>query len=435
MAQFTRSRDSASDEERLSLAKILVLAALGVMSLLVVSHNVQRFRYTAPQWVALRETRSHDEFFLKNFSDIYDFTGSNKKLHRPRDASGFKDKLNFTAPSIDDYVAGIQPMWQCNDPNALEGRKKKLVFVHAFRTAGSTIKAILQGYAKACHAGAALVVFCQAVSWHSLIQGNWVNGEGYRKRGQCQMRRALSRDGTEVEDMKFFNSSFLENNVDTLAGNIPLGIESGWKDESGELVDTQYIVFFRNPVHKYVSGTLYNRRGLNLNETVTMIKKRVNDAVGQNNFYDKSASYLITPAQNAVFYKYGFGLSHEEDTSLAMANLVNKNVLIGIVERMSESLEMIQYLIDEEGLTTPMFEYFGMKHANGTMRDVKVNRSPISTAAVVDELEKDESFMKILRDYLKWEYRVHKFALEMHMRQYESIQSQKKQQTDEVNGA
>jgi len=425
MVQFSRSKVSESDNERVSPAKKVVVVVLCVMSMIVIAHTVQSYRYVTPEWVALRETRVQDEFYLKNFSDIYDFTGSNKRLHTPRDKSGLKDKLNFTAPSIDDYHAVMEPIWECNDPSALEGRKKKLIFVHSFRTAGSTVKALLQGYAKMCHAGAALVVFCQSVSWQSLTQGNWVNGDGYRRRGQCQMRRALSRDGTEVEGMGLFNSSFLEANIDTLAGNLPLGIESGWKTEEGKMVDTQYVAFFRDPVHKYVSGTLYNRRGLTINETVKMIKKRVNDAVDENNFYDKSSSYLITPAQKAVFDKYGFGLSNEESASLAMANLVQKNALVGIVERMSESLEMLQHIIDEEGVTDPMFVYFGKKDANGTIRDVRVNQSPISTAEVVAEMEKDEPYMKVMRDYLKWEDKVYKFALGMHMRQFEYIQSQK----------
>lgn len=424
MARFARSKEDTSDYERLSFGKMMAMAVLSIMSLMVVVHTVQRFRYVTPEWVALRETRAQDEFYLKNFSDIYDFSGSNKRLHVPRDATGFKDKLNFTAPSIDDYYAHIEPMWECNDPSALEGRKKKLIFVHTFRTAGATVKALLQGYAKMCHAGAALVVFCQSVSWQSITRGsNWANGEGYRRRGQCQMRRFLSRDGTEVEGMKFFNSSFLEANVDTLVGNIPLGVETGWKNEAGETVDTQYVTFFRDPVHKYVSGTLYNRGGLSLDESVKLVKRRVNDALDRNFYYEKSTSYLITPTQNAVFDKYGFGLSHLESAGLAMTNLISKNVLIGIVERMSESLEMLQYLIDEEGLTDPMFEYFGKKDANGTRRDVAVNRSPISTAQVVSELEKDEDFMKLIRGYLKWEDMLYRFALEMHMRQYESIQN------------
>ena len=418
MVKFSRSR-----EER---AKFIKIASLCVVSVIAISHIVQSYRYVTPDWVALRETRVQDEFYLKNFSDIYDFTGSNKRLHTPRDKSGMKDKLNFTAPSIDDYHYDIEPIWQCNDPEALEGRKKKLIFVHSFRTAGSTVKALLQGYAKMCHAGAALVVFCQSVSWHTITKGkNWANGEGYRRRGQCQLRRVLTRDGTEVEGARFFNSSFLEANVDTLAGNIPLGIESGWKDEAGEMVETQYVTFFRDPVHKYVSGTLYNRRGLTLNEVVRMVKRRVNDALDENNYYDKTSTYLITPAQNAVFDKFGFGLSHEESANLAMANMVQKNVLVGIVERMSESLEMLQHTIDEEGLTTPMFEYFGMRDSNGTIREISVNKSPVPTSEVVAELEKDEKFMEMMRDYLKWEDKIYKFALQMHTRQYESVQAQK----------
>ena len=70
-----------------------------------------------------------------------------------------------------------------------------------------------------------------------------------------------------------------------------------------------------------------------------------------------------------------------------------------------------------------MFEYFGMRDSNGTRRDVAANRSPVPTAQVVAELEKDEEFMKMIRRLSRWEYKIYKFALQMHMRQYESVQA------------
>jgi hypothetical protein len=112
----------------------------------------------------------------------------------------------------------------------------------------------------------------------------------------------------------------------------------------------------------------------------------------------------------------------EDTIHLMMKNLKENNVLVGIVERMSESLEMIQGVVDVDGELDSMFEYFG-KRPPGTnvTKAIKANKSRLSSEAVLEELEKDEEFMKVMREFVKYDDIVYRFALDMHMRQYESF--------------
>jgi hypothetical protein len=416
MMYFSKSRPDVSGSKRELITKVLALACLTLISGIVIVHTVQSYRYVTPEWVALRETRSRDEFYLKNFSDQLDFTKEEDK----QAIQVIKESLKKVTV-IEDYRGEMEPMWSCRDPNSLQGRKKKLVFLYMYETTGSMIRALLQEYAQMCHAGIALIFLCTWVSFFSLERGDWQNGHGHHK-DKCQMRRAASRDGTEFNDMPHVSTSFLEQNVEILAGHLPIGSDHSWKNDAGTHVDVQYMTFVRDPIHKYVSGI----PRLPMKETVASIKRTVSEAVNAGLYLDQYSTSLIMPIQRAVFDLYGITPTHEESANLAMKNLAQNNVLIGITERMSESLEMIQYVLDKDGVLDELFENFGRKDAEGNVKETRVTQSRLLTANIVEELEKDADFMSAMREYVKYEEQIRQFALAMHWRQYESIQSQKR---------
>ena len=435
--QFSKLRARASGSRRELSTKVLALVCLTLISLSfcfakqcltlvsgnLIAHTVQSFRYATPGWVALRELRSADEFHLKNFSDQLDLTGrENRSLRRPSVQVITKDRFNLTPPAIEEYFVEIEPMWSCKDPNALQGRKKKLVYLHVYQTVGSPLRALLQEYAHMCHAGIALVLSCTWVSMQSLEQGYWQNGDA-RHHSKCQMRRAVSRDTIEFKGMRLINTSFLETNVDILAGSLPIGSAHTWKDDTGERVDVQYMTFVRDPVYKYVSGILFNHPGLEMNETTALIKETVSKAVKDGSYFDKYSTSFIMPIQRAVFDQYNIQLTPEERANLAIKNLAYYNVLIGITERMSESFKMLQHVLDEDGALDQLFESFGEKDADGNVDEKGGNMSRLSTEKIVAELEIDADFMQTMREYVKYEEKIRQFALAMHLRQYESFQS------------
>ena len=238
------------------------------------------------------------------------------------------------------------------------------------------------------------------------------------------MRRAASRDTTEFKGMRLVNTSFLETNVDILAGSLPIGSAHTWKDDTGERADVQYMTFVRDPMHKYVSSILFNRPGLQVNETVALIKEAVSKAVKDGSYFDKYSTSFIMPIQRAIFDQYNIRLTPEERANLAIKNLARYNVLIGITERMTESLKMLQHMLDEDGALDQLFESFGEKDADGKVDETGGNLSRLATEKIVTELENDADFMHTMREYIKYEEKIQQFALAMHLRQYESFQLQ-----------
>jgi hypothetical protein len=207
--------------------------------------------------------------------------------------------------------------------------------------------------------------------------------------------------------------------VDILAGSLPIGSAHTWKDDTGERVDVQYVTFVRDPIHKYVSGILFNHPRLQMNETVVLIKEAVAKAVKDGSYFDKYSTSFIMPIQRAVFDKYGIQLTPEESANLAIKNLAYFDVMIGITERMAESLKMLQHVLDKDGALDQLFESFGNKDAEDRVDEKGAN----PTAKVVAELENDADFMQTMREYVKFEEKIRQFALAMHLRQYESFQS------------
>ena len=58
---------------------------------------------------------------------------------------------------------------------------------------------------------------------------------------------------------------------------------------------------------------------------------------------------------------------------------------------------------------------------NNNAQSYKINvsvRNGVSTELVLQELMKDEDFLPIFQEYVKYEQIIHEFALKMHMMQY-----------------
>jgi hypothetical protein len=162
-----------------------------------------------------------------------------------------------------------------------------------------------------------------------------------------------------------------------------------------------------------VSGKLYNNRDANwtTEKAIKAIKKFVRKEHEQNLYYKSDPSrYLLSPKQQEGHPK------REDRIYQSMLNLVESPMMVGIVERMSESLEMLQHLIDGKGKLTKYFAL--LDPTSNSTRAVVRNKSKLSTSAIVIELEKDEDIMKVFRDFLQYEFRLYDFALAVQERQY-----------------
>ena len=330
-----------------------------------------------------------------------------------------KSSTKLVSPNKDTKVE-VEPMWSCSDTN----RKKKLAFVHIFKTAGSSMRTLLSRYAEKCHAGNAVVVNCAPVDPASIESKNWVKQEKWQRRSPCLLKKTVFRNKTVVSrPASPINTTYLEEaNIDILDGHITMGTDQYWKDNQGHHVDVQYLTFFRESTRKVVSAVLYMNPKLSFDEAVEKTKTKVRKALSKSEYLDNS-KYIITPAHAAKLANTT--LNPYATARLTMETLKENKVLFGIVERMSESLEMLQHVIDKDRELDGLFESFGMIPAGANKtREVIKNQSKLSSSDVLAELEKDEEFMKLMREYVKYDTMVYEFALDMHMRQYETFQAQ-----------
>ena len=127
------------------------------------------------------------------------------------------------------------------------------------------------------------------------------------------------------------------------------------------MVDPQYVAFFRDPLYKLVSAYLYNnkhRRDLTTDKATDELYEKVKR--DQNRkiplYHERYSSYLLTPDQkqrNRRVLQMGSernttAANVERNVALMKQNLVDLNVMIGVVERMNTSLLVLQHSILED---------------------------------------------------------------------------------------
>jgi len=213
-------------------------------------------------------------------------------------------------------------------------------------------------------------------------------------------------------------NSFLDIHMDILAGQVSLGAGYNWKVRYEKVIpaEIQYISFFREDVERTVSEIIYysvkhKKIPDSLEDFVehckSQIKKRI--SVSYSEVYNK---YLITPQQRED-PAYA-DLNVVDRTNLTMKNILEFKVMVGIVEKMPQSLEMLHYLMDGNNEVTHLFS------------DVSKEKYKSRTGTVVAELKKDEDFMKIMNEYLKYDAAIYDFANIVHEKQYATYQKQNK---------
>jgi len=339
----------------------------------------------------------------------------------------------FSVTANFDEVEKIDPMWVCSDytTNPRE-RQKKLVFLHIWRSAGATVRALLRAYAHYCQASIVTVSHCTDLG-REYMEGpeTWANGKSSRtlSGSDCILGSAANRTGHDINKTKV-STSFLENEgIDILAGHVPLGCNEFWRDRSGNVVDVQYVVFLRHPLHTFVSSLLFANRGVKNSVSSASYSyvdagfARVNETIWNMNskglYHERYSKLLITPEQKAWVQQERVIWTHERRVNLTLSNIVKHKIVVGIVERLPESLVMLQYLLDGGQEASGLFEYFSSNKTVGLIGDYMQTQN--ETLAVVERLRRHPQLMGMLEDVLKFEQQIYDWGLMVHERQYRRI--------------
>ena len=317
----------------------------------------------------------------------------------------------------------LKPLWQCKERN----KQGKLIFVHIFKTAGSTMRSLFRLYSQYCAASSVTVVSCSSLTEESIRDGKkkWKKLHG----GPCIFKAGKTRSGESIlPERTYINTTYIQSNVDVLGGHIPLGSLDTLNQHNNQTTGNKptttttpllYFLFVRNAMQKFISGKMFSNRhdeDLGLEEIVIMIKKHVRRARKNNEYYQNYASYLITPYQRHLV------LDRNSRTQLILNNLVNYKVIIGVVDRMSESLELLHHVIDSKQEMNSLFQHYGMGDTEGKRKDkVMHNKSKFSTSSILTELKKDVDFFPLMVEYVKYDQMIVDFATKIHLLQYKAL--------------
>jgi len=359
----------------------------------------------------------------------------------------------------------LQPIFQCDDRPTF--RQNKLVFVHVFKTAGSTIRNFFDAYSDWCFAGWAIIIGCATVDIDTIgSNGIGKNGNGAAAEywnathpipGEptCSMKRTWNRTGSRRFKMNVDNR-YVARELDIIGGHLPLGVEDVWQNtehltnEVGGDVSVTHMTFVRNALDKLVSGTSYKTANPTVDGVVAKIRSDVENYLADARYQNKYAEYYITPRQKKEYAERDVILSAEESAVQQMANLLEYNVIVGATERMSDSLLLLRTLIDENGEAAELFEEFGMAPEQGRSKEhtehksrprlkegmvaraerteaeptgenelpLVINPSELSTRSIVRQLKKDAMLFLDALEFVRYEQQISDFALAMHIRQF-----------------
>lgn len=326
--------------------------------------------------------------------------------------------------------------WICGNRNdsaidLLTQQKPMFAFIHIYKTAGSTMRSFFNTYAYICRKGWICLQRCTDVTPSSIkSMKNWK---------KCEVEHAVDRNlniekyGVKRKLYRHVNNTVLRNSFDLFGGHTRLGVGDYIFNKSDNNINpVRHIVFLRDPLDRYISGILYQnqkkKKGWTSADFARLVKERVLSGEASGDYWDRSLSYLLTPGQAEYFNNIKSTFTKTNTTEqlvrvkaiTAINNLMNYNVIIGMTERMSESIEILKHIL----LTNATQKDEELLNTHGTNKTLNVSRKGhVSTSSVLDELKKDSQFMSTFKEHVKYEKMITDYAMNMHLMQHEQIQS------------
>ena len=242
------------------------------------------------------------------------------------------------------------------------------------------------------------------------------------------MKKTLTRKKKLIHRGGKVTTSHLEKYADIVIGHIPFGVHKNWSDKStGKMIIPQYITFFREPFVKFVSSRLYvnESKRWTHQQAVDSIKSTIRTKNKKGEHYNAYISYLTTPKEKELGKKNKH--SQEQWVQIIKKNIIDMHTVVGVVESMSESVELIQSIIDVNREQTKLFKR--LISPSGSSSLVR-NKSKLSSSKIVGILKKDETIWNMLKEILKYEFDVYEFAVKMHNLQ---VQELKKKHGDQYS--
>ncbi len=350
--------------------------------------------------------------YISNHVIEDDKDNSKKRNKNGNDDTDYQKSTSTTIIPHDYNATFFNPGWKCTSSPS----QKKLIFVHVFKTAGSTFRQFFDEYGQSCNKGVTTIISCSQLSSSSLNSNDpnipWEPG--------CELKHTITRSSDNenghsemiyTKDKKV-TTKHLQTYSDIVIGHLPLGIHKYWIDPSTQKeIEEQYIAFFREPYVKFVSGRLFvnQNKHWTLKKAVKEISKTIKTYYKNGNYYNGYIKYLTTPEQKE--YGKEEQISNGQWVHYINQNIIDMHVVVGIVESMSDSLELIQSLVDVDRERTEYFQSLIYPSHAGSL---VANKSELSSSKIVSILKEDTKLWRMFEEIMKYEFKIYNFALKVH---------------------
>jgi hypothetical protein len=275
----------------------------------------------------------------------------------------------------------------------------------------------------------------------SSIQSKHGADEGVLNWNKCKVIKSLDRD-RRVENRGMtkrrlyptVNNTILRSKFDIYGGHFRIGTgDYILKNNPHNVRPVRHVAFLRDPINRYISGVLYQtikkKPKWTSKDFADLVKERVQGARAAGHYWDKSLAYLLTPSQLESFdmMKSNYTKTETRDqfaemkAMAAINNLMKYNVIIGMTERMKQSIDILKHVLLANANKHQKLQF--EKHTNQTRNVSK--KGDVSTTSVLDELKEDAEFMAIFEEYVKYEKLINDYAMGMHLMQHEALMKQR----------
>jgi hypothetical protein len=354
----------------------------------------------------------------------------------------------FALPDDDEPVPMMEPIWSCannnkndkNNDNGRAGRRQEKLLVHILpRSGGMTFRALLKGYSMVCNTSLAIVSKCLFLGREYMergdVQNNWSNGLDTIQEGKsCVLESATNRSGQVIPPLTDgrLNTDFLvEHDLDIVAGQFPMGADEFWIANRSK-VPARNIVMFRDPLERFVSQFMRIHKLSSLDDTIQLMEETVKEKVSSDQFYEVYSRMLIRPDQRDWVQQERVSWTSEQRLNLTIKNLMESNAVIGILERMDTTVDLLRYVLDKDRQVPDVaFDYFGSTKLRSRLGELYGN----STQTVLERINSstDRLLRELLHEYLYYERRIYDWAVRRHKQQVQSISQWKEDSIPRTN--
>jgi hypothetical protein len=314
-------------------------------------------------------------------------------------------------------------------------RKRKLIFLHMSRTGGSTVRGLLKAYGAKCRVNVAAVSRCIDLNLRTMKNADvWRNGRDSYASGQsCFLTHVSNRTddpklrtkGKPLTDVSVSSTKLQAMQIDVLMGRLAVGSDVYWYtiDTAGNQkpASAQYVAFLRDPLERYVSDVMSqtpHSGALSIEEAVATVYAAALDASRQGRYLVHYSNYLISPQQKAWVEEHSVFWTPERRVNLTLKNLASQNVIVGLVERMSESIKLLSHVLDKDHEAVDMFQFFSASENVKKLANVATKNR---TVAIAETIRRDMSMSLVIEEYLKHDRLIYDFAVRQHEAQMNQL--------------